>query len=431
MSGVDPAVVASGWLERSERVTAELSQEDRFNVASFVGSAIAATQDVKRLRRLLDTIDDRKKRTEATISIVASISASGDFATAVKFAETLDESRSRDLRTDREGASIRDLSVYVIVLNQLNLHDFAGAKKTLTMITSKDQVCKAWYRVAEAEAESGRVDDAATSAANIRVGYAVDADAMDRLRRKIRGSRRLPAAVSLPVQPRGYIDGLRQTACMFSNVSIRLDDLNAAESDASRMAFPDGRGAAWRKIAMAYCEKGDRLRCERAIREELKTLKASPSPSDRLLPYVFAADIFLDLGEPRPAEQLAEIALNADRGTEELGLVNAFATTPYLVSVLVRTGHASDAAKMIPKLRSDRDSTWYTFAVVCGLAEKNDSVQSVVAQSQDDRTIAVLCAGVARGIQERLRKKKSDASRVDKVPGTESGKGTVKEMGHR
>ncbi len=167
------------------------------------------------------------------------------------------------------------------------------------------------------------------------------------------------------------------------------------------------RAAAWRQIAWAYYGKKDLPRCRSAIQKSLESADSVPGPFayyQRRVTYVALADLYLELGETEPARQVIQKADSVHLDADPLGGLNAFTTTPFLISVLVRAGNIQSAIATAEKIpEKEADLAWSTLAAVCALEGKAGSIEREFAGSRSDRVKAVLSAGVAVGLHEKQR----------------------------
>ncbi len=201
----------------------------------------------------------------------------------------------------------------------------------------------------------------------------------------------------------GYIEGLRRAATLFGDVGCTLDNLSQAEKEAGKLKGPLNKAAAWREIAWAYHRKKDVAGCRRAMQKSLESADLIPSPLayQRAVTYASLADLSLELGDTESARQMVQKADGTQLGADLLGGLNAFTTTPLLVSVLVRVGDIRGAVAMIEKIpEREATSAWSSFATVCALEGRIDAVEKELSGKGRERLKALLCAGVVIGLQE-------------------------------
>ena len=202
----------------------------------------------------------------------------------------------------------------------------------------------------------------------------------------------------------GYIEGLRRAATLFGDVGCTLDNLSQAEKEAGKLKGPLNKAAAWREIAWAYHRKKDVAGCRRAMQKSLESADLIPSPLayQRAVTYASLADLSLELGDTESARQMVQKADGTQLGADLLGGLNAFTTTPLLVSVLVRVGDIrgcrGNDRKESRRGRQPRHGRPSQRSAP--LEGRIDAVEKELSGKGRERLKALLCAGVVIGLRE-------------------------------
>ena len=133
----------------------------------------------------------------------------------------------------------------------------------------------------------------------------------------------------------------------------------------------------------------------------------------RAVAFASAADLYLELGESDLAKQAVKEGPRVNLKADMLGGLSSFTTTPLLIAVLVRVGDINGGRKIAEKLQKTADNeksdafssgssdiAWLAWATACTLEGKTASVERQLEKTDNARTKAVLCAGVATGLLE-------------------------------
>jgi tetratricopeptide (TPR) repeat protein len=362
--------------------------------------------EVSRLAALISKIQDPEKRADATLMFVISLAASGKSDAAIRVAETLDNDRTTIPETRRSVGSRRNRAFYMVSRFQSLSHDFAAAKETIRRIDDPEVVSSAWLRVAENQAKAGQYEEALVSLGKVAVTSDDSRQAKEETRKLIAKCKAEGCKDAPRKRSQGFIAALRKASTIFGDVHVELDDLTRAEQSAQKMKGPLNRAAAWRQIAWAHYEKKDAIRCRRAIQKSLENADAVPGPLayQRRITYVAMADLYLELGDVESARQLIQKANSVHLDADFFGGLNAFTTTPLLISVLVRSGDVQGAITTVERIHEkEADMAWLTLAIVCALEGKAGCIERKLESVGSERVKALLCAGVAVGLNERRK----------------------------
>lgn len=346
-------------------------------------------------------------RAATEISLAMSLAQARKIEAAVRWAESLDTRRVPDpVFPENTNESARERSVYGISLTQALQHDFAGAKETIGRIRDPEVICGAWRRLAECQAKAGQYEDALESVAKmIPASEAAEQAKNDTLaliaqcRAERRKGPRPPIAGD-------YLNTLRALCDAFSDTALDGSSLEQQEAKAAGMSSPAGRASAWRQIAWAHFRTGDRQRCRNAIEKSRESAQDIPGKigHQRALNEVLLADLCLELGDREAAIGLIrQASLSGNRDLlARLGL-GTFTTAPLAISVFVRTGNVDEAIEIAQEAGEGGAMAWASLGVFCAQEGALGRIEKVLETTRSERIKAVVCAGIAYGLQRKQR----------------------------
>jgi tetratricopeptide (TPR) repeat protein len=414
------------WLDRAEQFAAGLPEPQLIDVLPTLGDVMIAAGKDEQVDRLLATIKDPKRRADQDLMICTVLGSNGRYDAAIRRAQLL-PTEQRTGPSGERANSWRAGALYMVALFQSSSHDFAEARKTIGLIDDPHTVSAAYDRLAENQAKAGLYAEAEQSLGKFVAVNEDDRREEERTRQliarcKAEGRKDPPRKRSGP-----FLEALRRINTIFGDSGIRLSSLaeaERAEAAADKMTGAVDKANAWREIAWAYYDmrEADKRNLDRARRAIEKSLKNAEQIAGglgrsymRTVAFASAANLYLDLGDPDAAKQWAGKADAVHLDDDMLGGLSAFTTTPMLIAVLVRVGDIDGATAIAEKVQTaadkkeqgmfptNSDIAWATWATVCTLEGKTTHVERQSEKTDNPRTKAVLCAGVARGLLDLQR----------------------------
>jgi tetratricopeptide (TPR) repeat protein len=313
----------------------------------------------------------------------------------------------------------------MVAVAQLAAYDFADAKKTIGLFNDPENVLVANLRLARYQAKAGVYAEAEETLGKVAAATEDEKKAKEDTRQMI-ASYKTAGQKEPPRQKQGTCyESLRRVSTIFSDSGFKLD--NVAQAEIAEKAADETKGAgnkatAWRNIAWAYydmrnVDKKNLERCRRAIDKSLQNAEDIPdglgNSYSRAVALASAANLYLELGETDLAKQAVKKAGAVNLDADMLGGLSSFTTTPLLIAVLVRVGDVDGAREIADKLQKtvdkekadapsfgSADIAWSYWATACTLEGKTASVERQLEKTDNARTKAVLCAGVATGLLE-------------------------------
>ena len=422
------------WLDRAEQSAASLPETQLIAVLPMLWEPMAGAGKDEPIDRLLAIIRDPNQRAKLGYAACSALGNAGRYDAAIRRAQALPRERRND--SFGEGSSWRIGALEDIVIVQSLTYDFANAKKTIALIDDPESISDAYLWLAEDQAKAGLYAEADESLDRVvaTTEYHKDRKAETRqliARYKAARQKDPPRKMRLTCY-----ESLRYANVPFLNLGVQFDNLaqaELAEKAADRLAEEGAeiKAIAWQEIAWTYydmrnMDKNNLKRCRRAIEKSLQSAEIIPKdPVDsyeRAVQFAAAANLYLELGESGLAKQAAEKAGTVDFNKDVLVQLSG-CCTQMLVAVLVRVGNIDGGREIAENLQktaskkkakassaTSADIAWLTWATACTLEGKTASVERLLEKTDNARTKAVLCAGVAAGLlelQQRPESKKS------------------------
>jgi hypothetical protein len=362
---------------------------DQFRVSLAIAEFHAEAREVNQACATAARISNEVLRDACLASVAWRLTESGDRLAAVQLV--------RDIKGRRE----REEGWTHVLDGCVARRDFAGAKATIPLIEDIGVQQDSWHWLASEEAAAGEYDSALSTAEKFRgIGFSAEKDRADLLqfiadaRRK--GMRKLP---SLPGN--SIYDRVRD---MGGDYSVRApEDLAEFRRRVAQPGISLARLCAWYHIAN-WCYSQDDLReCRKALRQGSEMLLGIADPYERLLHTMLIADMRLRLGDAREARQVIESNLTTERWAAAGELRDARALAARTISVWVRLDNIPEAFKVAQESRGRFGlNAWWAFGASCGVENKAAEVENRRTAVKSNAHAAMLCLGVAAGLQERL-----------------------------
>jgi hypothetical protein len=404
------------WLARSQAHAAKMSDAQRSDAAVGLCSAYVTLGRMDVVTHLASKMEDEQERVNALIGIAAALAESQGVEAAVRFAESLGKARRVD-SSGRVVYSPRNRALFMTALSQFRIHDFTDAGQTIRRIDDPQYASVAWCRLAEAQGRAGRYDEGLKSLENVT---AAESDRKREARKaieecRIEGRKDVP----LTSQTR-YIDGLRAVLGLFGDVTLGPGTLDQQEARIDKLRDAADRTSAWRQFAWRSYRAGDRPRCLRAIGKCLETGERIPGKMADLkaLNNVLVADLYLELGQKKEAEETVRKTASTPPTRNIFENLGAFTTAPLVVSVYVRTGHIAEAIEVAEEIKEQNEIAWTSLGVFSALEGELKPIEQLLQTTADERIKAIVCAGVAQGLQEKRMAKTEGTSDAPKPQGT-------------
>jgi len=422
------------WLDRAEQYAASLPEPQLIAIFPTLCEPMAAAGKDEDFDRLLAIVKDPTQRADLGHTACGALGQAGRYDAAIRRAQALPKEPRND--SLGEPSSWRVGALEDIVIDQSMTYDFANAKKTITLIGDPEGISDAYLWLAESQAKAGLYAEADENLDRVvaTTEYHKDRKAETRqliARYKAARQKDPPRKMRLTCY-----ESLRYANVPFLNLGVQFDNLaqaELAEKAAEKLAEEGAemKAIAWQEIAWTYydmrnMDKNNLKRCHRAIEKSLQSAEIIPKdPVDsyeRAVQFAAAANLYLELGESGLAKQAAEKAGTVDFNKDVLVQLSG-CCTQMLVAVLVRVGNIDGGREIAENLQktaskkkakassaTSADLAWLTWATACTLEGKTASVERLLEKTDNARTKAVLCAGVAAGLlelQQRPEGKKS------------------------
>ncbi len=315
----------------------------------------------------------------------------GDDARAVQFAQGI------------EGSERRDTALYTVAVVQVQRRKIGRAEDTIRLMEGVRYRDIAWMHVVRAHASDGR-EKAAREAASLIESQETKAQALGLLAlqgdvEQDRGKMTFARPMLAGYGPDPY-QTWRCYLVMNDPQPIYPSDWQESEARADDKGNPEGRGLAWYQLAWEYHDRGRPEDCQRAIDKSERSFQAATFANEKANGFCLLADLCVELGQKDHAREFIAKAGKAAQETKKRPADEY--RDPLWIGVLVRLGEIVAA---VEKAESSEGraaiQNWQALGVILAYEGNASEVERRLAAAPDDAARALLCVGVAEGLQRR------------------------------
>jgi tetratricopeptide (TPR) repeat protein len=355
-----------------------------------LAESLALSGDLSRFWALAQDVKDQEKMRHYLSVIAHHLVVAG----------RIDEAHQIVARLDSEAE--RERAAQQLAWAVARRHDFDMAAQTAAKIQNRGTRNHALEKIIEAQAESGRWDDALTTLDQIAVSDDMDSDekesvAKDKTALLALILRYRAENVSRPPETPSTDAASRYRALLaLWGLGSTIDDVDRARGLADKLTDPEELATAWRGIAWYYAQKDARDEALDALSRGTAAARKIAEPFAKSLNLVLLADIYLELGDRESAVSLIPEALSSEENMMKLmrGLTS-FTTGPAIIGVLVRSGHTDRALQMLHAAKSEPATSWIAFGEFCAETRQLDLAASLLKEQGTATSKAWLALGVA------------------------------------
>jgi len=379
---------ALAWVNEAQQLALDLEDEDeQYAVWLRIGVFHGKRDDFVRAHAATQRIREVERRSVALTIIAGEIAEFRNGAAAVRFARQI------------QSEAVRDRALMHIVLAQAAKHRFSEAETTIASMSEWGTKWNALYALAVEQAKAGEFDGARETAGKLpTVGWTNSQRYSGLLKfiaeQKKEGRRDKPAQF-----PIGVLQAIRELGGGYAEPS-RLD-AESMRATLQELDSPFQKACAWQYIAYAHYADKQRGKCRQALDRATTVAKQISDSYAKLLVYVRIADLMLQCENRQGADQLLKEALRTGLPNSILESSDTSALGPKIVSVLVRLGKIGEAFGIAESVNARyQEETWWALGASCALLERITDVDRRLPQVKSNERKALLCVGVASGLQE-------------------------------
>lgn len=379
------------WAEQTMQFAKSLEKADSHDsVVITLGESFALSGDIERFWDICGEVKDQERIREYVPFIAYHLITAGRVDEAHQIVAKLDSDAERD-----EAHSLM-ASAFA------GRHNFELAAQMLSKVGNPSRRNWALEKIAKAQAESGRWDDAVASLDKINVAEDMDADAKEYLK-KVKAKIlavilrcRADKVARPPERPTTDAASRYRAALNLWGLNATVYNIERARAQADKLTDPERLAAAWRGIAWYYAQNHANDDALEALTQGVAAAQAITEPHTKSLNLVLLADLYLELGERELAVALLPKAQASEKNMMKLmrGLTS-FTTGPVIIGVLVRSGHTDRALEMLRSAKSDPSTGWIAFGEFCADTGQLDLAASLLEEQDIAASRAWLAVGVA------------------------------------